>query len=145
MTTDEIDHDIREYIHYSRTFAEQLLTENGEFSPFASQTDTSGRFCGVGFDDINDRPSGQILLDSMTDHFESELFKNTIRSFCIAFDARVKNATFPGSTDAIIISIRYNDAILKWFYPYSIEPGNKIEYLDAWSEKGKIPADNNKL
>lgn len=135
MTTDDINTDILEYIKYSRDFADQLLIDGGEFFPFASQVDNKGTFSGIGFDNGDDRPSSQSLIDTMTVHLENELTQNNIRSYCIAYDVRVKNNNFPDGIDAIVVSVKYADNFLKCFYPYLIEPDKKIKYFDAWSEK----------
>ena len=135
MTTNDINTDILEYIKYSRDFADQLLIDVGEFFPFASQVDKNGTFSGIGFDNGDDRPSSQALIDTMTTHFENELTQNNIRSYCITYDVRVKNINFPDGIDAIVVSVKYANNILKCFYPYLIEPDNKIKYFDAWSEK----------
>jgi len=118
-----------------------LLLEFGEYFPFASQIDIDGKFSGVGFESNNDHPLSQTLIDLMTEHLDNELRQNNIRSYCITCDVKVKNTNFPKGTDAIVISIRYADNILKCFYPYLIEQENKIKYFDVWSEKGKIQED----
>ena len=135
MTTDDINTDIQEYIKYSLDLADQLLIDGGEFFPFASQVDNNGTFSGIGFDNGDDRPKSQALIDTMTDYFENELNQKNIRSYCITFDVRVKNNNFQDGIDAIVVSVKQADNFLKCFYPYLIEQDNKIKYFDPWSEK----------
>ena len=109
--------------------------EYGEFFPFAAQVHVDGKFSGVGFDIGDDRPSSQSLLEIMTDHLENELTQNNLRSYCITYEVRVKNSNFPDGIDAIVVSVKHADNFIKCFYPYLIEPDNKVKYFDAWSEK----------
>lgn len=136
MTNDQLNNDIQEFINYSRDFADQCLVEHGEFFPFASQIDKDGKFSGVGFEGDDDRPLSQTLIDTMTDHFENEINENNIRSYCITFDVRIKNDTFPDGIDSIIVSVRHdgNNNPLKYFFPYSIS-NSGIKYYDGWLEK----------
>lgn len=134
MTTEEINSDIQEFINYSLDFADQLLIEHGEYFPFASQIDNDGKFTGVGFEGDDDQPLSETLIAVMTEHLDNELSQNNIRSYCITFDVRIKNEDFPDGIDAIFVSVKHSHNLIKCFYPYLIEPDNKIKYFDAWSE-----------
>jgi hypothetical protein len=130
-----INTDNQELIKYSRGLSDHLLTEFGEFFPFAAQINNRGELTGIGYESEIEFPTSQEVIDELTIWLEKELEQNSIRSFCITHDSKLKNNNYPNGIDCIISVIKHkkNNTIMEFSFPYLIKKKKEIEYYEAWS------------
>jgi len=110
-------------------FAEQMLSEHGEFFPFAGALLPSGNIAPVTANDGREYPPSEdviaLLRVSLRERAETESFVASI----LVYDVRITPPEATGPTDAIAVELEHRSGyVAKLFFPYKLTDGNlKLE------------------
>jgi len=116
------------------SFAERMLSENGEFYPFGGSITPDGRHISVGAKGSSDHPKSQELIDIMTHEFRSQASEGKIRAAGICFDVRVVPPGQIDKTDAIQLALeRKGGDAVNLFVPYEQLPDGTFTYGELFA------------
>ncbi len=119
-------------------FAEELLRKHGEFFPFGGTMATDGTSAHAHSYDGREQPPSQDVIDLMSKDFRKSAQEGGIKACAILFDARVVPPGATGKTDAVVVSLDYQDNYsVQVFFPYAIGAGNEIEFGDVFAQAGE--------
>jgi hypothetical protein len=118
-------------------FAEMMLAEHGEFSPFGGRMTLHGEIVWEGASNGRDRPLSQDLIALLRNEHRDLAERGLIKASAILYDVRI---TPPGCTskqDAIAVELDHEggySAIV--YYPYRLDSAAELHVGPPFAHKG---------
>jgi hypothetical protein len=120
-------------------FAEQMLTEHGEFYPFAATMSPEGECSMVGFEDEeNDEPEPAELIAIFTEQFRREASFGEFKATAIVYNGVTVPPGKAVEQDTVICAVDHRDGFsAKVCFPYSIDDEGQVEIEDPFAAAGE--------
>jgi hypothetical protein len=117
-------------------FAQQMLSQHGEFFPYGSVMKADGRIEAHAAYDGDEQPPPQRLIDMMTQVFRQQASTGQIRAAAICCDVRTVPPGQTEKTDAICVSMEHQSGQCADLYlPYKKGWLGKIQYGELFAAK----------
>ena len=132
--------EIQEILNFLLPFAEQMLSEHGEFYPYAAALGSDGEVSAVGADlEDDDSPDvGEVLL-ALHEGLRKQAAEGEIRASGIAADVTLTDPDSGEITDAVQVELDHADAdAVDIFVPYETE-GDGIKFGELVAAEGREP------
>ena len=131
---DEID----ELLNGVLPFAQQMLSEYGEFLPYGGALTSEGELIDIGASNEEEYPSSQELIDLMTESFQAMAESGEYRATAIVCDVRVVVPSTRNSSDAIRVLLDHvKGESVEVLLPYEAKEGGEISYGEMFAQKGE--------
>lgn len=105
------------------TFAEQMLTENGEFYPFGAAMAPDGELSAVSAYDGQEHPRAEEVIEFLKEALQDGARGGRYIATALAYDARISLPS-GGASDAVTVLLDHRDDLsLIVQFPYRREDG----------------------
>ncbi len=131
--------EIQELLNFLLPYAERMLSEHGEFYPYAAALDSDGELNAVGTDVDDDSPDvGEVLL-ALHQGLRERAAEGEIRASGIAADVTLTDPDSGETTDAVQVELDHAEAdAVDIFVPYETE-GEGIKFGELVAAEGREP------
>jgi hypothetical protein len=131
--------EIQELLNFLLPYAERMLSEHGEFYPYAATLDADGELNAVGTDLDTDSPDvGEVLL-ALHQGLRERAAEGEIRASGIAADVTLTDPDSGETTDAVQVELDHAEAdAVDIFVPYETE-GEGIKFGELVAAEGREP------
>jgi hypothetical protein len=130
--------EIQQILNYLLPFAEQMLTKEGEFYPYAAILDAGGEVQAVSVAG-DERPDVGDLLVAIHAELRERAAGGAIRASGIAADVTLTDPDSGETTDAVQVELDHADAEpVDVFVPYETEPDG-IKFGELVAAQGREP------
>jgi hypothetical protein len=131
--------EIQELLNFLLPFAERMLSEHGEFYPYAAALGSDGELNAVGTDvDDDSADVGEVLL-ALHDGLREQAAEGEIRASGIAADVTLTDPDSGETTDAVQVELDHAEAdAVDIFVPYEAE-GEGVKFGDLVAAEGRTP------
>lgn len=117
-------------------FAERMLTERGEFYPFAGGMKPNGEIVNVAGYDGREKPPSQDIINILKANLRADASVGTYKATAILYDVRITLPESQQVSDAIAVALDHrNDYSKTVLFPYTLERG-KVNLAAPFSERG---------
>ena len=131
--------EIQELLNFLLPYAERMLTQHGEFYPYAASLDGDGELSAVGVDVDDDNPDVGELLIALHEGLRERAAEGSIRASGIAADVTLTDPDSGETTDAVQVELDHADAdAVDIFVPYETE-GEGIKFGELVAAEGREP------
>ena len=131
--------EIQEILNFLLPFAEQMLSEHGEFFPYAAALGSDGEVSAVGADLEDDSPDVGEVLVALHQGLREQAAEGEIRASGIAADVTLTDPDTGETTDAVQVELDHADAdAVDIFVPYETE-GDGIKFGELVAAEGREP------
>jgi hypothetical protein len=132
--------EIQELLNFLLPYAEQMLTQHGEFYPYAAALDSDGELNAVATDvDDDDSVDVTEVLLALHHGLRERAAEGAIRASGIAADVTLTDPDSGETTDAVQVELDHADAdAVDIFVPYETE-GEGIKFGDLVAAEGREP------
>lgn len=121
----------------ARPFAEQMLTNHGEFLPYGATMGLDEKIGAVGGYTGEEHPKSTDVIALLKQAYRKDGAAGKLLACALVYDVRTIP---PGGTekcDAIAIDLNHRDGMsVTMLYPYRITPDKKVEYGEPFAVKG---------
>jgi hypothetical protein len=117
-------------------FAQKMLNEHGEFFPFGSALDPSGKVISYGVDtgDGDEHPPSQRVIDILVQAYAQKAQVGELRAVAICADVRVVPPGESSKTDAISVGLEHQSGeAVNVFQPYRKGWFGRIRYGEMFA------------
>jgi hypothetical protein len=132
--------EIQEILNFLLPYAERMLSEHGEFYPYAAALDADGELNAVATD-VDDDDSvdvGEVLL-ALHQGLRERAAEGAIRASGIAADVTLTDPDSGETTDAVQVELDHAEAdAVDIFVPYETE-AEGIKFGDLVAAEGREP------
>ena len=132
--------EIQEILNFLLPYAERMLTEHGEFYPYAAALDSDGELNAVDAE-VHDDDSpdvGEVLL-ALHEGLRERAAEGAIRATGIAADVTLTDPDSGDTTDAIQVELDHAEAdAVDVFVPYETE-SDGIKFGELVAAEGREP------
>ncbi len=137
----EPTHEIQELLNFLLPFAERMLSQNGEFYPYAAALGSDGELNAVGTDLDDDSPDVGEVLVALHEGLRERAAEGAIRASGIAADVTLTDPDSGETTDAVQVELDHADAdAVDIFVPYETEgEGQGIKFGELVAAEGREP------
>ena len=135
---EKIRNDFDKLLDYSVSTAEHFLKhQKGEFYPFGVYIDKNCEIVPLAIYEGDEFPLSDTLIEQFNRIFEKQLREGEIMAYCITYDTKVTNDSFPEKIDAVTTRMRHCDSkdVFVYYFPYKIK-GEEIEFFESFGEIG---------
>jgi len=121
--------DLDELLNAVLPFAQQMLSDHGEFFPFGSAMTVDGKIEELAAFTGDERPSSEELIALLTRGLRQKATAGEIRAAAICYDVRTIPPGHSEKTDAVCVSLEHQDGETADVYlPYKKGWFGKISY-----------------
>ncbi len=119
-------------------FAQKLLTENGEFHPFANALGPEGAVVAVGVDLHEEHPDARHAIDELATALRVGIAKGMYRVGAIFVDVRAQPPGRKDMVDAVRVGVEHVGGFCSdVFVPYTRDAGGAVKFGETWASKRK--------
>lgn len=131
--------EIQKLLDYLLPFAEQMLTRDGEFYPYAAAVDTAGSIEAVGPAVETDDPDVSDILVALHADLREQAAEGVIRASGIAADVTLTDPDSGETTDAVQVELDHaeGDAV-DVYVPYEREDEG-VKFGELVAAEGREP------
>ena len=108
------------------TFAQDMLSEHGEFYPFCFTVSPDGSLAPLAIGDAGEHPSSAQVIEMLTGALRAKASAGEIIGAGLCYDVSIKPVD--GMTDAICIDIEVVDDSFRVLVPYANGDSGDVEY-----------------
>jgi hypothetical protein len=132
--------EIQEILNFLLPYAEQMLSQHGEFYPYAAALDADGDLNAVATDvDDDDSPDVSEVLLALHQGLRERAAEGAIRASGIAADVTLTDPDSGETTDAVQVELDHADAdAVDIFVPYETE-AEGIKFGELVAAEGREP------
>ena len=131
--------EIQKLLDYLLPFAEQKLTRDGEFYPYAAAVDTAGSIEPVGPAVETDDPDVGAILVALHADLREQAAEGAIRASGIAADVTLTDPDSGETTDAVQVELDHAEGdALDVYVPYERE-GEGVKFGELVAAAGREP------
>ena len=118
-------------------FAEQMLSNHGEFLPFGGAMRPDGELVSVAGYDGDEHPPSSDVIRLIKDGFVEAARQGQFKATALVYDVRTTVPSTGDKSDAIAVSLNHRDSYsVVVLFPYKIE-GGKLTVGDAFAHMGE--------
>jgi hypothetical protein len=118
-------------------FAQQMLTNYGEFIPYGWAMNSDGKIAAVGGYTGDEHPKSKEIIEFLQGAFHRQAQDGTIRACALVYDIRTIPPGQAQKTDALAVNLDHRGGMsIVVIYPYSIE-NKKVTLGKSWAVKGE--------
>ena len=118
-------------------FAEQMLSNHGEFLPFGGAMRSDGELVSVAGYDGDEHPQSSDVIRLIKDGFIESARQGQFKATALVYDVRTTIPSTGEKSDAIAVSLNHRDRYsVVVFFPYKIN-GGKLIVGDAFAQAGE--------
>jgi len=118
-------------------FAEQMLSNYGEFFPFGGAMRPGGELVSVAGYDGDEHPPSSDLIRLIKEGFVEAARQGQFKATALVYDVRIKLPSANDKSDAIAVSLDHHDNYsIVVFFPYRIDSG-KVIVGSAFAREGQ--------
>ena len=131
--------EIQELLNFLLPFAERMLTENGEFYPYAASVASDGEVSAVAIHLGDEQPDAGDLLESLHEQLRMQAADGEIRASGIAADVTLTDPDSGETTDAVQVQLDHaqGDAV-DIYVPYESAEGG-LKFGELVAAEGREP------
>jgi hypothetical protein len=131
--------EIQELLNFLLPFAERMLTENGEFYPYAASVASDGEVSAVAIHLGDEHPDAGDLLVSLHEQLRMQAADGEIRASGIAADVTLTDPDSGETTDAVQVQLDHaqGDAV-DIYVPYESAEGG-LKFGELVAAEGREP------
>jgi hypothetical protein len=119
-------------------FAEQMLTNHGEFYPYGATMDAKGKITSVGRYTGDEHPKSTEVIDLLKGAYRRAGETEKIMACALVYDIRTIPPGQSQKTDAVEIDLDHRDGMsVIMIYPYKIGADKKVQFGTSFAMKGK--------
>src|SRR5215213_11796881 len=131
--------EIQELLNFLLPYAEQMLSQHGEFYPYAAALDSDGELNAVGTDLDDESPDVSELLLALHQGLRERAAEGAIRASGIAADVNLTDPDSGETTDAVQVELDHADGDpVDIYVPYESE-GDAIKFGELVAAEGREP------
>jgi hypothetical protein len=131
--------EIQELLNFLLPFAEEMLSKNGEFYPYAASVAADGEVTAVATELGDDAPDVTDLLVTLHARLREEAADGSIRASGIAADVTLTDPDSGETTDAVQVELDHAEADpLDIYVPYETT-GDSIKFGELVAAEGREP------
>jgi hypothetical protein len=131
--------EIEALLNFLLPFAEDQLTKNGEFYPYAAVVDEHGDLNAVSADAGGDQPDVSELLVTLHARLAEQAAEGSIRACGIAADVTLTDPDSGESTDAVQLELDHAEAdAVDVYVPYE-SGGSGVKFGELVAAQGREP------
>jgi hypothetical protein len=131
--------EIQELLNFLLPHAERMLSEHGEFYPYAVALDTDGTMEAVAPDVESDDPDVGDVLVALHAGLREQAAEGSIRASAIAADVTLTDPDSGETTDAVQVELDHaNGDPVDIYVPYE-SAGDRIKFGDLVAAEGREP------
>jgi len=129
-----------ELLNAAIPFAERMLSEHGEFLPYAEALGSDGEFVSIGATDGRERPPSADVIQLLRGGLKAGAKSGKYRATALVYDVRIALPSSSTKSDAIAVSLNHRDrySVLVYF-PYRLE-GRRVVLGDAIAQRAQRAA-----
>jgi hypothetical protein len=135
--------EIQELLNFLLPYAERMLSQHGEFYPYAAALGSDGELNAVGTDLDDDSPDVGELLLALHQGLREQAAEGEIRASGIAADVTLTDPDSGETTDAVQVELDHVEAdAVDIFVPYETEgegEGEGIKFGELVAAEGREP------
>jgi hypothetical protein len=129
--------DLEELLSAVIPFAQQMLSEQGEFYPFGATVSSSGEVEAVGAAAEDEQPESQKLIDLLVSGMREQAAAGQIRAGAVCLDVRVVPPGETAKSDAICTRLEHADGeAIETFLPYRKGLLGRYKYGELFAAAG---------
>jgi hypothetical protein len=114
-------------------FTKKLLSEHGEFNPWAATMSSAGEIQWVAADTGEEFPQARAVIDVLTEALQKQSIQGGLRALGICYDVRVVPPGRSDKSDAVCCSLEHiSGEALDVFVPYT-KATDGIHYAEIFS------------
>jgi hypothetical protein len=118
-------------------FAEQMLSQYGEFLPFGGAMRLDGELVSVAGYDGDEQPPSSDVIRLIKDGFIEAARQGQFRATALVYDVRTTIPSTSEKSDAIAVSLNHRDNYsVVVFFPYRID-GGRLSIGEAFAQMGE--------
>lgn len=115
--------------------AERMLSEHGEFFPYAEALGNDGKFVSIGAYDGRERPPSKDVIQILRGGLKDGARLGKYRATALVYDVRITIPAGGAKSDAIAVSLNHRAKYsVLLFFPYRLE-GGRVVLGDAVAQK----------
>jgi hypothetical protein len=135
----EPNEEIQEVLNFLLPFAERMLTEHGEFYPYAATMSVDGEVTAVPTEGGDEDPDVSDLLVELHAHLREQAAEGSIRASGIAADVTLTDPDSGETTDAVQVELDHaqGDAV-DVYVPYE-SGGEGVKFGALVAAEGREP------
>lgn len=119
-------------------FAQQMLTNHGEFFPYGATMDAKGKISNVGGYTGEEHPKSTEVIDLLKAAYRRDGETGKIMACALVYDIRTIPPGQTEKTDAVAVDLDHRDGMsVIMIYPYKIAADKKVQFGTAFAMKGK--------
>ena len=131
--------EIQELLNFLLPYAERMLTQHGEFYPYAAALGSDGELNALGTDVDDDSADVGEVLVALHEGLRERAAEGEIRASGIAADVTLTDPDSGETTDAVQVELDHADAdAVDIFVPYETE-GEGIKFGELVAAEGRTP------
>jgi hypothetical protein len=131
--------EIHELLNFLLPYAERMLSQDGEFYPYAAALGSDGELNAVGTDLDDDSPDVGAVLVALHEGLRERAAEGAIRASGIAADVTLTDPDSGETTDAVQVELDHADAdAVDIFVPYETE-AEGIKFGELVAAEGREP------
>lgn len=125
----------QELLNAAIPFAEKMLSEHGEFFPYAEALGIDGKFVSIGAKDGRERPPSAEVIQLLRGGLKAGAKSGQYRATALVYDVRITLPSSNTKSDAIAVSLNHRDrySVLVLF-PYRLE-GRRVVLGNAIAQQ----------
>lgn len=129
--------DVEYLMNETIAFADQMLSEHGEFFPYGAAMTPNGEIVSVAGYEGSEQPPSQKLIDLLKGGFRQSASNGEYKATVIFYDVRVSMPDGVGKSDAIAAALDHReDYSVVVFFPYKLD-GGEIQYGELFAQAGE--------
>ncbi len=114
-----------------------MLTQHGEFFPYAMSMKPSGEIVSVAYYDGREQPPSQEMIGMLRDVLVADARAEKVKATAVVYDVRIRDPRTGQKTDAIAVALDHRDHYsVVVMFPYSLLDG-KLTVGDPIAEIGQ--------
>jgi hypothetical protein len=135
----EPNEEIQDVLNFLLPFAERMLTEHGEFYPYAATMSVDGEVTAVSTERGDEDPDVSDLLVELHAHLREQAAEGSIRASGIAADVTLTDPDSGETTDAVQVELDHaeGDAV-DVYVPYE-SAGEGVKFGELVAAEGREP------
>jgi hypothetical protein len=135
----EPNEEIQEVLNFLLPFAQRMLTEHGEFYPYAATMSADGEVTAVPAEGGDGDPDVGDLLVELHAHLRDQAAEGSIRASGIAADVTLTDPDSGETTDAVQVELDHADGdAVDVYVPYE-SGGEGVKFGELVAAEGREP------
>jgi len=130
--------ELEKLLQVALPFAQQMLTNHGEFYPYGATMDPGGKVANTGGYTGEEHPKSIEVIELLKGAFRRQGEIGEIMACALVYDIRTIPPGQTAKTDAVAVDLDHRDGMsLIVVYPYAKGPDKRVQFGTPFAMKGK--------